>query len=74
MLTNLLENISYGSQSVRVVSKLGLRHFGNFEEQQIHQEVLEQETSDVYLTKQLSTSVLAKFCIYPLLASCNLLV
>jgi hypothetical protein len=46
MLTNLQKNISYGRQSVRAAPHLGLRHFGNFEEQRIHQEVFEQKTFD----------------------------
>jgi hypothetical protein len=50
---------------------LGLRHFGNFEKQQIHQEVFEQKT---YSTAQLFTSVLAKSRVYLLLAWCNFLV
>jgi hypothetical protein len=47
---------------------LGLRHFGNFEEPRIHQEVFEQKTFDAYSTAQLSTSDLAKSHAYPLLS------
>jgi hypothetical protein len=47
---------------------LGLRHFGNFEEPRIHQEVFEQKIFDAYSTTQLFTSDLAKSRVYPLLA------
>jgi hypothetical protein len=47
---------------------LGLRHFGNFEEQPIHQEVFEQKIFDAYSTARLATFALVKSRVDPLLA------
>jgi hypothetical protein len=68
MLTNLQKSTSFGRQSVRAAPHLGLRHFGNFEEQRIHQEMFEQQIFDAYSTARLYTSVLAKSRVHPLLA------
>jgi hypothetical protein len=51
-----------------ILCYLRLRHFGNFEEQRIHQEMFEQQIFDAYSIARLYTSVLAKSRVHPLLA------